>query len=226
MDWLCASKWCREVEGSTTYFYREVLSCFNFCPNKNKTKQLLFPRLPLTWPSPCSPQGSDSGRSRASSGLVWYVSICLIWSVHLSGLSGPIRVPTAADLRSHPQLQVAFWDACNVSALSSCCFVYFLFRFCALLLSGRIFTRVFWTGKLLLRHLHFPSRRRVEQDVSCTSRRPLSPVESGSVGLRARMMHARQAAVSSSRTVRRYEAVRTTSEPHADSVPQSFVPLH
>lgn len=83
----------------------------------------MFPRLPLTWPSPCSPQGSDSGRSRALSGLVWYVSICLIWSVHLSGLSGPIRVQTAADLRSHPQLQVAFWDAGDVSALSGLLFL-------------------------------------------------------------------------------------------------------
>lgn len=90
-------------------------------------------------------------------------------------------------------------------------------------------------GQLLLGHLCLCScwgwsegreRHQVELDVSCTSRRLLSPVESGSAGLRARMMHACRAAVSSSRTVRRYEAVRTTSEPHADSVPQSFVPLH
>lgn len=24
IDWLCVSKWCREVEGSTTYFYRRL----------------------------------------------------------------------------------------------------------------------------------------------------------------------------------------------------------
>lgn len=104
IDWLCVGRWCKEVEGST--FHR-----INFAPPAQKKKpKRMFPGPPLTWPSPCSPQGSDSARSRALSGLVWYVSICLIWSVHLSGLSGPIRVSPAADLRSHPQLQVAFWE--------------------------------------------------------------------------------------------------------------------
>lgn len=41
---------------------------------------------------PSSPQGSDSTRTWALSCLVWYMSICLIWSAHLSGLSGHIRV--------------------------------------------------------------------------------------------------------------------------------------
>lgn len=47
---------------------------------------------PLTCLSPSSPQGSDSTRTWALSCLVWYMSICLICSVHLSGPSGPIRV--------------------------------------------------------------------------------------------------------------------------------------
>lgn len=176
----------------------------------------------MTCLSPCSPQGSDSARTRALSGLVWYMSICLIWSVHLSGLSGLIRVLTATDFQSHPQLQVAFKRAQTLQRANRrrWCFVAFLFF-------GKDFYKDVLNEPTSRSSVLFFCKGVSPSQAGCVMHL-LSPL----VPWRIRVGGCEQndacslAAMSSSWTVRHYEAVRMTSEPYADSVPQSFVPLY
>lgn len=191
---------------------------------------LAFWNQPLTCLSPSSPQGSDSTRTWPLSRLVWYMSICLIWSVHLSGPSGLIRVLISPQIFSGIlACPGGFQRAYRLQLVNKKLWYVSLFSF----LSPWTFSRMFLASQHIS-HLFYSSVGECHwgylDQVGCVMHL-LSPLVPWS---RSRMKGAAReqndacssAAITSSWTVRHYEAVGTTSEPYADNVPLSFVPLH
>lgn len=177
----------------------------------------LFEDKSLTRPPAFSPRGSDGARTPVLSHLVWYTSICLISSVHLSGMSG--LNPAMRILSQSSQVDFKGFTG-SAEHINS-----------AKMFSGFQFSVIWLSQSCSNRHARCSSAGECHlgygDEVTCVTLFPSQLVPwRRRAGVREQNDACSLAAITSSWTVRHYKAVRMTSEPYADNVPLSFVSLH